>query len=65
MNAAPAFLTPGEVAELTGYVKPSKQIARLTARGIPHEVNRFGRPIVPRDILNKNALPEPELGPVP
>jgi hypothetical protein len=62
---ADAFLTPSEVYTLTGYVKPSKQIERLTARGIPHEVNRFGRPVVPRDLLNKSATTEPELGPVP
>lgn len=60
-----AFLTLAEVVQLTGYVKPSKQIARLIDRGIPHEVNRFGRPVVPRDILDKSALPEPELGPIP
>ena len=61
---ADAFLTPAEVIMLTGYVKPSKQVERLTARGIPHEVNRFGRPVVPRDILDKTATTEPELGPV-
>lgn len=60
-----AFLTPEEVVLLTGYKRPADQVQRLVDRNIPHEVNKFGRPVVPRDILNKTATTEPELGPVP
>lgn len=59
-----AFLTPAELYVLTGYVRPSKQIERLIARSIPHEVNRFGRPAVPRD-WRKTVVSEPEMGHVP
>lgn len=59
-----AFLTPAELFVLTGYVKPSKQIERLRARGIPiAEINRFGRPVVLRD-WRKPVTSTPEMGPV-
>lgn len=59
----PAFLDDDDLFRLTGYVRPSKQIEYLEARGIPHEVNARGRPVVRRD-LHHAALATPELGPV-
>lgn len=56
-----AFLTPEEVELLTGYRKPSKQIAWLIRHGTPHYVNAQGRPAVLRD-LQSVARREPELG---
>lgn len=58
-----AFLTPQERFELTGYVRPSKQIEFCQRRGIPHEVNRFGHPVIPRD-WREPVTSTPELGPV-
>lgn len=58
----PAFLTPDEVQTLTGYVKPSKQIDWLTRNRVPHFVNRFGRPVVQRDM--KPTVARPMLGTV-
>lgn len=58
-----AFLDNEDLIVLTGYVKPSKQIEWLEQRGIPHEVNARGRPVVRRD-MDKSAVPALELGPV-
>lgn len=57
---ADAFLAPADVVTLTGYVKPSKQIEWLTRNRVPHYVNRFGRPVVQRDL--KPPLSRPALG---
>jgi hypothetical protein len=64
--AAPrsAFLTRAELAELTGYVKPSKQIAWLTKNGVAHLVNAAGRPVVRVDAVAAGRLARPELGTV-
>ena len=40
------FLTPAELAELTGREKPSAQIRALERQGIAHVVNAAGRPVV-------------------
>lgn len=40
------FLTPDEVAELTGCRWASKQIAQLRRMGKPFDVNARGKPIV-------------------
>lgn len=53
-----AFLTTQEVEQLTGYVKPSKQIQWLTRNRVPHYVNRFGRPVVNRSLSPHSARPE-------
>jgi hypothetical protein len=37
------FLTPEELADLTGYSLPSKQREWLDARGWVYEVSAFGR----------------------
>lgn len=57
-----AFLEPADIVTLTGYVKPSKQIEWLTRNRVPHYVNRFGRPVVQRDL--KQQVSRPTLGTV-
>ena len=58
------FLTAAQLHELTGYVKPSKQIEWLRANGVPHFVNAVGRPVVKADMLHKGPVATYELGPV-
>lgn len=58
-----AFLDPDELQTLTGYKRAADQIRWLEANGVPHMVNRLGRPVVRRDL--ETAVGEPELGPVP
>lgn len=57
------FLDDGDLERLTGYVRRTKQIAWLEENGIPFVVNSCGCPVVRRDM--REALPEPELGPIP
>lgn len=45
------FLTPEEVAELTGRKLKNKQILALAKMGIPYFVNAAGRPIVTRAVI--------------
>lgn len=45
------FLTDEELAELTGYRQPGKQIAMLKRQGVPFHVNAAGHPKVARAIL--------------
>lgn len=45
----PAFLTSGELQELTGYKRSGQQIAWLKANGVPHWINAAGRPVVRAD----------------
>ena len=59
-----AFLTPVELRELTGYIKPSKQIEWLRRHGVPHLVNRFGRPVVQSTLGAAAPLHTYALGPV-
>ena len=59
-----AFLTPAELEQLTGYVKPSKQIEWLRRHGVPHFVNAAGRPVVRADLGGGQAPARYELGPV-
>lgn len=59
------FLDADQLRELTGYVKPSKQIEWLTRNGITHHVNAAGRPVVmAAAVLNKSTVTAFELGPV-
>jgi hypothetical protein len=58
------FLTAAQLAELTGYVKPSKQIEWLRRNGVPHFVNAAGRPVVKADMLHKTPVSAYNLGPV-
>lgn len=43
-----AFLSPDELATLTGVRRPSAQIRFLRSRRIRHIVNRAGHPVVAR-----------------
>ncbi len=45
------FLTNAEIAELTGYKRPTKQVVMLKRQGIPFYVNAAGHPKVARAIL--------------
>lgn len=40
------FLTPDEIQELTGKIKPAAQIRALRAMGIHHHVRPDGKPVV-------------------
>lgn len=59
-----AFLSEDELEQLTGYVKPSKQIAWLRKNAVPHFVNAAGRPVVQSDLMDKRPVPAFALGPV-
>lgn len=58
------FLTAEQLRELTGYVKPSKQIEWLTRNGIRHFVNAYGRPVVPAGLVDSKPVQQFALGPV-
>ena len=47
------FLTDGDLQELTGFVRPSKQIEWLTEQGIVFRVSSDGHPRVLVDHLRK------------
>lgn len=57
------FLTPDELAELTGCKRKSGQIAWLKARRYPFEVNKTGHPKVLRETVfaRMQAKPSPQL----
>jgi hypothetical protein len=60
-----AFLTPDEIVVLTGYKRAADQIRRLQRAGIPHLINRLGKPVVWRDqSANQKRLGEKQLGEV-
>jgi hypothetical protein len=61
------FLTPDEVAELTGVrigrngkTREQLQIAQLKAMRIPHYVNAIDRPIVVRALLEGGSASPPK-----
>lgn len=45
------FLTPREIAELTGRHWTSRQIDALRTMGIPFWINAVGRPVVARSAI--------------
>ncbi|PTR17461.1 uncharacterized protein DUF4224 [Nitrosospira sp. Nsp2] len=45
------FLTPEEIATLTGRKLKGAQVAQLRTMGIPFYVNAVGRPVVVRSAL--------------
>lgn len=51
MDGASMFLTAAEVAELTGARRRSAQVEELARRGYPIELNRAGRPLVLRSVV--------------
>lgn len=56
------FLTPEEIAELTGRKLRRLQVEQLRTMGIPFYVNAVGRPVVVRSVLEnkKEAAPKPK-----
>lgn len=58
------FLDAVQLRELTGYVKPSKQIEWLRKNAIPHFVNAAGRPVVQAALMDKVPVTAHALGPV-
>jgi hypothetical protein len=54
------FLTPEEIAELTGRKVRKLQIEQLRTMGIPFYVNAVGRPVVVRSILENNKAAAPK-----
>lgn len=58
------FLDAEQLRELTGYVKPSKQIEWLQRNAVPHFVNAAGRPVVQANLMDKRPVTVFELGPV-
>lgn len=52
------FMTSDELAELTGYRQPSKQVAMLRRQGVPFHVNAAGHPKVARAIIERSSSNE-------
>lgn len=54
------FLTADELADLTGYRQPARQVEQLRRQRIPFHLNRAGHPKVARAILEgrKEAAPK-------
>lgn len=50
---AAMFLTPDELADLTGYVVPAYQVKWLDRAGYPFETNAAGRPKVLRAYVER------------
>lgn len=57
------YLEHAELVHLTGYKRPADQIRWLKRNGVPHIVNRLGRPVVRKD-MEKRTAARPEYGPV-
>ncbi|SCX92302.1 protein of unknown function [Nitrosospira sp. Nl5] len=51
------FLTPDEIAKLTGRKVRRLQVEQLRTMGIPFYVNAVGRPVVVRSILESKKEP--------
>lgn len=51
------FLTPDEIADLTGYRQASKQITMLNKQGVPFHVNAAGHPKVARAVIEGRYKP--------
>lgn len=57
---APTFLTPEEIAILTGRKMKSKQIESLRSMSIPFFINATGHPVVARSAVDGKADFEPQ-----
>jgi hypothetical protein len=57
------FLTPEQVADLTGYVQPAAQIRWLRKNGVQHYVRCDGRPRVPVSAIGPARQAEGPKGP--
>lgn len=65
MNMTDMILSRGEVVKLTGYQRPSRQIAWLRKNGLRFFVGADGYPRVPRanlEIVEKTRGSEPDFG---
>lgn len=49
------FLSPDELAELTGKQRPAAQIRALRSMGIRHHIRPDGRPVVLRADLSEDG----------
>lgn len=47
------FITQDEIELITGYKRPHDQKKWLDANGWQFELNRAGRPIILREVMNK------------
>lgn len=54
------FLTPDEVATLTGRKSKSRQIKELVRQGVAFRVNATGHPIVARSVIEGRAAAAPK-----
>jgi hypothetical protein len=50
------FLTDAEIAELTGYKQPNKQVSMLRQQGVPFHINAAGHPKVARAVLERTPV---------
>jgi hypothetical protein len=57
------FLTRDQIAELTGYKMPSKQIFWLTRNGVRHWVAATGWPVVPCSAIDGASKRQDDLPP--
>lgn len=51
-----ALLSQSELVEITGYAQSKKQCEALASRGIPHTVDRNGRPVLTWAVFNMALL---------
>lgn len=57
------LLSPLQIVELTGYLRPGKQVDALQRMGVRHWVRLDGRPVVDDSALThpgKSGAPEPD-----
>lgn len=64
MQVLVIYLSPEELLTLTGYKRPADQARWLDRNGVPYITNARGKLVVRAD-MDKTAVAEPELGPVP
>jgi len=58
------FLTPDDLAELTGRRMKSKQIEALRRMGLPFHVNAAGKPVVATAAVEGKKMPPLQKKPV-
>lgn len=57
------FLTPDEIVELTGKVRPSAQVRALRTMGVAHRVRPDGTPAVLRTAVDPKRCAESHTAP--
>jgi Domain of unknown function (DUF4224) len=55
IGTAATFLTPDELAQLTGFRRKGRQVEQLRRMGIAFYVNGCGRPVVTRTSIEGSA----------